>query len=269
MIFIYNSGDFFMKMIENLKKESIVNTLKAILLVLTDIFFINFSSFFALFVRFEFDMPELVSSTFLRTITYMAPITTAITIGVFIFFKLYKRLWKYASVDEFITISTACVTSAFISTIVLFAGKQLFQLSFPKSYPLIYTFFLVASIWMIRFSSRLSKTTKNNIKLKSKQDRIMIIGAGGSGATILQELQTSPYAHGKVVCLLDKDPQKIGKYIHGVKVVNNCDHIKDVIEKYRIDQVILAIPNAPTFEKRAIVDACQQTKCKLNIVPAI
>lgn len=258
-----------MKMIEDLKKESIINNMKSIVLGFADIVLINFVSFLALYVRFEFDMPELIKSTFLKTIFILSPITTTVTIVVFILFKLYRRLWKYASVDEFITIASACLTSTVLTTVILYIGKQTLGLNFPKSYPLIYALFLLTGITAIRFSYRLSNIKNSNIKHKSKLDRIMIIGAGGSGATILKELQTSPHSQGKVICMLDKDPLKIGKYIHGVKVVNNCNHIPEMVEKYRIDQVILAIPNAPTYEKRAIVDACQQTKCKLNIVPAI
>ena len=258
-----------MKFLENIKKVSLPNNIKTALLVIIDVIFINLASFFALYVRFEFDMPELISSTFLKTVTYMAPLTTLITIGIFVYFKLYKRLWKYATVDEFISIATACLSSSVVTTIVLFIGKQITNLSFPKSYPFIYAFFLLTGICMIRFSLRLVKISKNNVNIKNRTERIMIIGAGGSGATILNELQTSPHAQGTVVCLLDKDTSKIGKYIHGVKVVGNCDKIPEIVEKYRIDQIILAIPNAPACEKRAIVDVCQQTKCKINIVPAI
>ena len=97
----------------------------------------------------------------------------------------------------------------------------------------------------------------------------MIIGAGHSGVTVLRELQTSSHSKGKVVCMLDKDPGKIGKYIHGVKVVSNCEHIEELTQKYRIDKIVLAIPTASNAEKREIIDACQKTNCKLSILPAI
>lgn len=258
-----------MKKFDILKKESILYNLKTFALVCADIIFINFASFLALFVRFEFNIHELISSTFLTNIFILAPVTTAVTLIVFVLFKLYRGLWKYAGVDEFITIASACLVSAALSTVILFAGKHFYALTFPKSYPLIYAFFLLACVTAIRFSYRFASKIKTNIKHSSKLNRIMIIGAGNSGATVLRELQTSSHAQGKVICMLDKDPLKIGRYIHGVKVVNNCNSIPEMVEKYRIDRIILAIPTASNIEKREIIDACQQTKCELNIVPAI
>lgn len=262
-------GELNMKNIDILKKESIIYNLKTLALVCADIIFINFASFLALFIRFEFDMQELIASSFLTNIFVLSPITTLLTIIVFVFFKLYRGIWKYAGVDEFITIASACFVSVIFSTVTIFCAKQLFNLNFPKSYPLIYALFLLTCVTAIRFSYRFASKVKNNIEDAGKIDRIMIIGAGSSGATILRELQTSSHSQGKVVCMLDKDPLKIGKYIHGVKVAGNCDHIPEIAEKYRIDQIILAIPSVSNIEKRAIIESCQKTKCKLNIVPAI
>ncbi len=250
-------------------KEALIFNFKTFLLVITDIFLINFASFFSLFIRFEFDYSLLQDSGFLTTIHNSAPITTAITIIIFIFFRLYRGIWKYAGVDEFITISSACLVSTAATTVILFAFKYFKNLSFPKSYPMIYFIFLLGLITSLRFSYRFASKVKNNIKQNSTLDRIMIIGAGRSGATILREYQTSSHSQGNVICMLDKDPKKIGKYIHGVKVVNNCKHIPEMVDKHKIDQIILAIPTATNAEKRDIIDACQQTKCKLNIVPAI
>ena len=258
-----------MKKLDILKKESIIYNLKTLVLVCADILCINFASFLALFVRFEFNINELVASSFLSNVFMLAPVMTIATLGVFVLFKLYRGLWKYAGVDEFITILSACLVSAAVSTIILLTGKRFFDLNFPKSYPLIYVFFLLACVTATRFSYRFASRIKTNIQHSSKLNRIMIIGAGNSGATVLRELQVSAHVKGKVICMLDKDPLKIGKYIHGVKVVDNTDNIPEMVEKYRIDRIILAIPTATNIEKREIIDACQKTKCELNIVPAI
>ncbi len=262
--------------IDETKKETLLFNLKTTLLVLTDIIFINLASFMALYSRYEFDFSLLQQQLeFLETILFSAPFSTILTIIIFIFFRLYRGIWKYAGFDEFITIASACGVSTAATTVILyvikFFGNKYFEnlFGFPRSFPLIYFVFLLGFITLSRFSYRFAGRVKKNIKQDSKLDRIMIIGAGRSGATILREMQTSSHSQGKVICMLDKDPKKIGKYIHGVKVVNNCKHIPEMAEKYRIDQIILAIPTATSIEKREIIDSCQQTKCKLNIVPAI
>lgn len=254
---------------DTIKKETFIYNLKTFSLGIADVLLINAASFFALFVRFEFNFPELIESNFLFNILKISPLSTTVTILIFIFFKLYRGIWKYAGVDEFMTICTACISSAAINTILLFIFRFTFNLTFPKSYPLIYFIFLLAAITTLRFSYRFAGKVKTNIKQSNKLDRVMVIGAGRSGASVLREMQTSPHSRGKVICMIDNDPKKIGKYIHGVKVVNNCEHIPEIVEKYKIDKIILAIPSASNSEKRFIIEECQKTKCTLNIVPSI
>lgn len=254
---------------DTIKKEALIYNLKTFLLGVADVILINLSSFFALFIRFEFNLHDLIESGFLLNVFKASPLTTAVTILFFIIFRLYRGIWKYAGVDEFMTIATACLSSTAINTVILFVFRDTFDLLFPKSYPLIYFIFLLASITTLRFSYRFAGKVKTNIRQSNKLDRVMIIGAGRSGASVLREMQTSPHSKGHVICMLDNDPKKTGKYIHGVKVVNNCEHIPETAEKHRIDRIILAIPSATNSQKRFIIDECQKTRCTLSIVPSI
>lgn len=257
-----------MKNNDNTKKETLLQNLKTFLLVLADILLINCASVLALLIRFEFNLQELMESTFLFSILKLAPINTVITLLIFVYFKLYRGIWKFAGVDEFVKIAEACFVSTAFSSVMHVIAKYAFELYFPRSYPLLYFIFLLAFITALRFAYRFIGRIKRSVH-SNKLHRIMIIGAGRSGATVLREFQTSSHSEGTVICMLDKDPKKIGKYIHGVKVVSNCEHIPEMVEKYRIDQIILAIPTATNEEKRFIIDACQQTDCDLRIVPAI
>lgn len=254
---------------DTIKKESLIYNLKTFFLGVADVILINLSSFFALFIRFEFNLHDLIDSGFLLNVFKVSPFTTGITVLFFIIFKLYRGIWKYAGVDEFMAIATSCLSSTAINTILLFILRNKMDLLFPKSYPLIYFIFLLASITTLRFSYRFAGKVKTNIRQSNKLDRVMIIGAGRSGASVLREMQTSPHSKGRVICMLDNDPKKIGKFIHGVKVVNNCEHIPEIAEKHRIDRIILAIPSATNSQKRFIIDECQKTKCTLSIVPSI
>lgn len=256
----------------SIQKNRGISNIKTIITVLADIFFVNFSSFLALYIRLDFSLTELINSGFLRCALYFAPINTVITIAVFILFKLYRGIWKFAGIDEFITIAGACVVSSTVSYAALIILQKIFKWTFPRSYPLIYFILLLAFITFLRFSYRFASKVKSMLRTNKTdvpENRVMIIGAGRSGATVLREMQTSSHSDGSVVCMLDKDPAKIGKYIHGVEVVGNCDDIPSFVEKYKINEIILAIPTATYAEKREIIDSCQNTKCSLRIVPAL
>ena len=250
-------------------KEKFYNDLKTLCLIIADVFIINFSSFCALFVRYEFSYKNLYDSGFLINAAKLAPLFTAIIIIVFILFRLYKRIWKFAGVDEFITIAAACLAATAAVAVSLFILRHIFNIWLPRSYSILFFFFLLSLTTAVRFSYRFMGKIKRTVKKMNIDQRIMIIGAGRSGAMVLREFQGSSHSNGKVVCFLDRDPDKIHKYIHGIKVVDNCDHIPENVEKYRIDQIILAVPDATNLEKRTLITECQKTKCDLKIVPAI
>lgn len=256
------------------KKAAHIQIAKNISLAFADIILINLASFLALFLRFEFDFANLWNSGFLHSICYLAPVNSLITILVFIGFKMYRGIWKYAGVDELITIISACTTSNVAYFFVLLFAKMYFTgenltISFPRSYPIIYFILMAMFIIGLRFSYRFIGKIKRKLISDSKKTRIMIIGAGRSGATLLRELQSDPHSSSKVVCMLDKNPAKIGMYMHGVKVIGNDTMIEEAADKYKIDQIIIAIPSANAEEKRAIIEACQSTGCTLRIVPAL
>ena len=108
--------------------------------------------------------------------------------------------------------------------------------------------------------------------------RTMIIGAGVAGHTLLTEIQNAqhtPYEEDKCaaqyhpVCIIDNDPEKIGTEIMGVKVVGSSADIPQYARKYRIEQIILAIPSLNEERRKLIIDLCNETKLPLKIVPFI
>ena len=101
------------------------------LLVLLDILVINLSAFLALFIRYEFDFAALSASTFLSSLTYFAIANTAITILLFLFFRLYNSLWGFAGADELVHIFAAAALSAAIQALLILPGFVTLPRSFP------------------------------------------------------------------------------------------------------------------------------------------
>lgn len=87
---------------------------------------------------------------------------------------------------------------------------------------------------------RMIRTVLQNYRHTAEQVRIMIIGAGEATNVLMREIQNSRYMdNSKVVCIIDDDTQKVGKYIRGVKVVGTRNKIKEVAKVYDIDEIIL------------------------------
>ena len=101
------------------------------------------------------------------------------------------------------------------------------------------------------------------------QARTMLIGAGSAGMQTLREFETSENSKNHVVCIIDDDPQKTGRYLNNVKIVGTRCDIAKAAQDYRVEEIVFAIPAAPTQQRKQILKLCQETGCKLKILPGI
>ena len=98
----------------------------------------------------------------------------------------------------------------------------------------------------------------------------MIVGAGRGGNLLAREIDSSEnFSNSRVVCFIDDDPSKIGNYISKAKVYGGRDKIEEAAEKYKIDEIILAMPSITVEEKTKILDICRKTGRSLKILPLI
>ena len=97
----------------------------------------------------------------------------------------------------------------------------------------------------------------------------MIIGAGAAGLVILKELKVSNDANARPVCVIDDNPNKWGRLIEGIPIVGGRESIMEAAEKYKIDQIMFAIPSVSAEQKRDILNICKETGCELLSLPGI
>ena len=134
-----------------------------------------------------------------------------------------------------------------------------------------FTFFLLLSTTVLtRFSYRIYWVLKSGLrKPQGHVYHTLVIGAGEAGSMIIQELKYSAHLNSKVVGVIDDNPHKKGKLIHGVRILGGREFILDVAKKYEVDEIILAIPSASPKVTRDILRICNQTTCKLKILPGM
>lgn len=98
----------------------------------------------------------------------------------------------------------------------------------------------------------------------------MVIGAGAAGQTLMREIQRSSKLNNmRVKCFIDDNTNKNGRFIEGIPVAGTRDDIFAAVEKYKIDQIIFAIPTATKDERREILNICNETDCVVKTVPGI
>ena len=239
--------------------------LRVALLLVVDIAVINLSAFLALWARLDFSFTQFVRNELSSNLLYVLPMFTLITVLVFIPMKLYNSLWEFASVDELLHIVVAAVFVALIE----FSSISLHFVRLPLSFPLLNAMFLTALTILSRFSYRLARSISQKQHKTRTQRRTMLIGAGSGGMQILREFQTSENSQNQVVCIIDDDRQKLGRYLHNIKIVGTRADIVRAAKEYKVEEIVFAIPTAEIKERKSILALCQQTGCKLKILPGI
>lgn len=236
--------------------------IRRLFLVILDVLIINFVSFSAIVIRFEFSIAK-VNMAYVDTYLKYAPFHTVLTILIFALFRLYRTLWKYASVEEMANVVYACVLASLVQYFIM---KLLHYSMFRSYYPLC-LLMLVCLVGGSRFTYRALRTA-SRLRTDTKK-HIMIIGAGEAANTIIREIENSNYLDGKVVCAIDDDRKKYGSYIQGVKIIGNRHQIVSAVEKYGVTDIIIAIPAISRKERKAIIDICKETDAVLKILPGM
>lgn len=228
-------------------------------LVLLDIIIVTAAPYLALLLRFE----GIVSSSQYQMVYDYLPGIILVRLLTFNFFGLYNRLWRYASIHELLAIASAVTVSSVLIFIYMFGmGSKL-----PKSIPIITWLLVIALVGLSRLFLRvlyMLRTTR-----KASCSKVLIIGAGDAGAMIARELRQRFYDTKNLIGFIDDDRSKIKNKLFGVPVLGTRDELPEVVSKYGITELIIAIPSLNGERLREIFKACRETKCTVKTVPGL
>lgn len=180
-----------------------------------------------------------------------------------IIFKLYRRIWRYLSINDLFLIAEVVTAGIFASILCLNLVEGFFP---PRTVMALTWFFSLALVGGSRLVWRLHCEKKGG--LKKGEERILIVGAGDAGEVISREIIRRPDL-GELVGFVDDDKEKIGKRIHNVKVLGNIEGINDILEKEQVSTVIIAIPTARGKEIKRIVDNIKNKEVKIKTLPGL
>jgi FlaA1/EpsC-like NDP-sugar epimerase len=121
-----------------------------------------------------------------------------------------------------------------------------------------------------RISYRIVRRAKNvHFPNKDDQIRVLVIGAGKAGSMVIKEMKENKDLGYLPVAIVDDDKRKYRSAIHGVPIEGGRDNIIAAVDKYNIDEIIIAMPSAPKSEISEILSICKKTKCKLKTLPGV
>jgi FlaA1/EpsC-like NDP-sugar epimerase len=182
---------------------------------------------------------------------------------------LYGPMWRYASVLEARRIvragllGGACVVMANLLVQVASGGFR----ALPLSVTIFGAVLNLLGTGAIRFQSRLFAARQRS--LDADRHRVLVVGAGSAGSMMLKDLLNSPSLGLFPVGIVDDDPRKISRRLHGIPVLGTLAAIPRVVDRYQVSAVLLAIPSATDDLVRDVASMCERAHVTLKVLPSV
>ena len=231
------------------------------LIIIHDLFVSVFAWQFAWWCRFNFTFPFEFWENSLLTI----PLILIVQSVIFSRFRLYRGVWRFASIPDLWNIFRASIFGALAMTLICF---MVFRLEgIPRSILILYPFFLMFFLGAPRLSYRVWKDHSFNLKRMAGNQKVLVVGAGRAGEMLVREMNRD--GNYIPVGLFDDNEQLVNSEIHGIKVLGKVDDIYDITIKSEVDLIIIAIPSATSSEMQKIISFCEQTNLPIKTLPGL
>ena len=200
-------------------------------------------------------------------IFFILGILAVINVAMMGAFRLYNNLWEYASVDEAIQVVFSVVLSTLVGAVFLWIIDVRLPIRVFIGSAILLVFIMGAYRMVWRIMRRRKRAFSGS---DMERPRTLVVGAGETGSLTINRMSTKdPNMPGIPIVATDDDPTKRGLRIHGVKVEGSTDDIIALVNKYDIQQIVVAIPSATPSERKRIYKVCTKTDCTLKTLPNI
>lgn len=205
---------------------------------------------------------EQIPEKFLATALEVLPLIIVVQGLVYVVFGLYRGVWRFASLPDLVRIAKAVFTGVIISLSLIFFITRMQHV--PRSvFPLyaILLFFILAGD---RFFYRWFKDSR--IK-KSSGTRVLIVGAGEAAELLIRDMLRQRYRQYQPVAIVDDNRKKIGRELHGIRVVGDTSEIPVLVARMKIELILIAIPSLNSEKMRRLVECCETTSVPFRTLP--
>lgn len=207
-------------------------------------------------------------------LTYL-PLTLVIKLSVFGAMKLYRDSWRYVGLRDLFGIFKAVHISIILCIAAVYASRPFWidyceETGFwiPESIFLLDWVFTIATISGARIAYRFYNEELRPLE-GIRRDRLLIVGAGDAGDSILREIVRTSENRYRVMGFLDDDPGRQNVRIRGIDVLGTTDRIREICEEQDIDEVLIAVPSAPQRWVRRLIEQCQGLNLQFRTVPPV
>jgi FlaA1/EpsC-like NDP-sugar epimerase len=230
-----------------------------LLIVLLHVALVAFSFWAALMLRFDGEIPEDYGRAFWKSLPWLIGIRAV----VFWRLKLFRGLWRYASVWDLKNIIIGVSVSSLIFSVI--ARSPIELLPHSRSVTVVDSIILV----ILLGGARMARRAIHEFDRLQAERRVLVYGAGDAGELIVRDMKNNRFYNSDPIGFVDDDPDKVGRSIHGVRVLGTRDDLATILERERPHEVLVAMPRAEPAQIRALVKSLEPFKIPIKTLPSL
>ena len=216
---------------------------------------------FTFSLRWNFDLEPTTQIILLQTL----PAVLAVQAGCFVYFGLYRGIWRYASVHDMKLIAMAVGTSALIVPILLLLWRN--GLGVPRSLYFLNPLLLILFMCSGRLIYRWWKERSLAPLAGHQSQPVILMGAGAASLALIDELNRS--GDWRVIGLLDDNRRKVGRQLAGVRILGHWDELEQIARDSNCRHAVLSVGSADLHTRRRVFDLCEKAHVKLLVIPGV
>jgi FlaA1/EpsC-like NDP-sugar epimerase len=188
-----------------------------------------------------------------------------VQVSCYYYFKTYRGLWRFSSLNDVIRIIKASVTAVVLVIPALYISSILQHL--PRSVFPLYCIILATILCGGRLLLRLQWDKRGRGQEFAEIKKVLIVGAGQAGEGLVRDLRRSSFY--VPVGFVDDNISKRGLEVHGIRVLGTTNEIENLVNQYGVDLIFIAIPSARSATMRRIVSSCERSGVTFRTLPSI
>jgi len=192
-------------------------------------------------------------------------IAIPIQVGVNVFFGIYQGVWRYTSLPDIQRIVFAVLAGTVCTAGAL--GAVGLDGAFGMRESILYPLLLISLMSLARMAFRSFKEWTLYGRGGEQGTPVVVMGAGDAAVGLLKELSRSH--EWRVVGLLDDDEKKLGRLLHGVRVIGALDDLPRFAQRLKLRHAIVAMPSVRYQVRRRVVEICKRARVSVMTVPTL
>ena len=215
----------------------------------------------AYWLRFNLD---LIPAEFFSQALVLLPLVWLVQGTMFCVFGLYRGIWRFASIPDMARILKSVLAGLAIITITSFLLTRLENV--PRS---VFVLDGILLILLLGGPRILYRWIKDRRLYLGSGKRTLIVGAGSAGELLARDLMRVSSSSYHPVAFVDDNPNRIGNEIHGYPVAGSCSEIPHIVDHFKVELILIALPSATAGQVRRVVEICERTGLPFRILPRI